>query len=281
MSTQRDDVGIAIRSAFLVKGTKQKFSLFALILLSIFFIFVDSLDIKAISFIRSFIKDTIYRGSLVVSAPAKHLLNIKIYISEHVNLYKNYIVLKEQNQNMKDDIAKVDFLKLENKQLRKLIDEDVASPSNLLSARVMIDKQSPYLNSFVINIGNNKKVKNGMAVLHNQNFIGRVVDVNFFSSRVLLVTDLNSKIPVITEPSEFHAILSGHGDNLPTLEYLPENHLVKDGDKVYTSGREGIFSSGIPIGKIKIEKSDVKVLLFSDLNQITFINIDLTKREEF
>ena len=66
----------------------------------------------------------------------------------------------------------------------------------------MLDKQSPYLNSFVINVGSNKKIKNGMAVLDGKNFIGRIVDVNFFSSRVLLVTDLNSKIPVIiVEPS--------------------------------------------------------------------------------
>ena len=61
----------------------------------------------------------------------------------------------------------------------------------------MLDKQSPYLNSFIINIGSNKNIKNGMAVLDGKNFIGRIVDVNFFSSRVLLVSDLNSKIPVI------------------------------------------------------------------------------------
>ena len=113
-----------------------------------------------------------------------------------------------------------------------------------------------------------------MAVLDGKNFVGRIVDVNFFSSRVLLVSDLNSKIPVIIEPSGHHAILSGRGTNEPTLEYLPENHTFQDGDKVYTSGKEGIFSPGIPIGEIKIEKM-IKVSLFSDLSQITFINITL------
>jgi rod shape-determining protein MreC len=166
---------------------------------------------------------------------------------------------------------------LENKQLRKLIENEANLPSTFLSARVLLDKKSPYLNSFIINIGSNKKIKKGMPVLHHQNFIGRIVDVNFFSSRVLLVTDLNSKIPIITEPSAFHAILSGHGSNLPTLEYLPEVHNVKDGDKVYTSGKEGIFSPGIPIGKVKVEKDTIKVSLFSDLSQITFVNIDQVK----
>ena len=279
MSTQRDDFGIAIRSAFLVKGTKQKFSLLALIALSILLIFIDSLEVKPIKFIRSFIKDTIYRGSVIVSAPSRTFGYLKDNAFEHLNLYKNYQELKEQNKTMKNNIRSSDFLKLENKQLRKLIDDEANLPTTLLSARVMIDKQSPYLNSFIINIGSNKKIKNGMAVLHNQNFIGRIVDVNFFSSRVLLITDLNSKIPIITEPSARHAILSGHGLNLPTLEYLPEIHNIKDGDKIYTSGKEGIFSPGIPIGEVKIEKDIIKVLLFSDFDQITFINIDLRARE--
>jgi rod shape-determining protein MreC len=79
----------------------------------------------------------------------------------------------------------------------------------------------------------------------------------------------------MTEPSAYHAILSGHGEIKPTLEYLPENHNIQDGDKVYTSGKEGIFSPGIPVGEVKIKDDIIKVLLFSDLSQITFININL------
>ena len=161
--------------------------------------------------------------------------------------------------------------------MRKLIEEQVETQSNLVSARVMLDKQSPYLNSFVINIGSNKNIKNGMEVLDGKNFIGRTVDVNFFSSRVLLVSDLNSRIPVITEPSAYHAILNGRGIRKPTLVYLPEKHTIQNGDKVYTSGKAGIFTPGIPIGEIKIEKEMIKVILFSDLNQITFVNINLGK----
>ena len=275
MDTSREDVGIAFRSAFLAKGTKQKFSLLALVILSIILLFVETIESKPLNYVRSFIKDTIYRGSLIISVPGRSLNNFSGYVQEHVNLYSNYSQLKKENEKLKNDISKSDFLELENTQLRKLINEQVASPSNFVSARVMIDKQSPYLNSFIINIGSNKNLKNGMAVLDGENFIGRIVDVNFFSSRVLLISDLNSKIPVLIEPSGSHAILSGHGSSESILEYFPENHVIKDGDKVYTSGKEGIFSPGIPIGEVKIEKNLLKVLLFSDLNQITFINIEL------
>jgi len=161
-----------------------------------------------------------------------------------------------------------------------LIDEQAETTSNFVSARVMIDKQSPYLNSFILNVGSNKNLKNGMPVLDGENFIGRIVDVNFFSSRVLLIADLNSKIPVLIEPSANHAILAGHGLSNPTLEYLPENHNIQDGDKVYTSGKEGIFSPGIPIGEVKIEENIIHVSLFSDLKQITFVNIKIDKDKE-
>ena len=280
METSREDVGIAIRSAFLRRGTQQRFSLFVLVILSVILIIVESIETKPLNIIRSFIKDTIYRGSVVVSVPSKSFNNITNYVKGHLTLYDHYNQLKKENRELKDNISKSAFLELENSQLRKLIDEQIESPSNLVSARVMLDKQSPYLNSFVINIGSNKGIKNGMAVLDGKNFIGRIVDVNFFSSRVLLVSDLNSKIPVLSEPSGSHAILSGHGTNEPTLEYLSKNNDIQDGDKIYTSGKEGIFTPGLVVGKAKIEKNKIKVLLFADLDQITFVNINLGALDE-
>ena len=183
--------------------------------------------------------------------------------------------MKKENEKLKNNKNKSEFLELENSQLRVLINERISSNKNLISARVMLDKQSPYLNSFVINMGNNKGIKNGMAVMNRNNFIGRIVDVNYFSSRVLLISDFNSKIPVLIEPSANHAILGGHGNKKPTLEYLPENHKVQNGDKVYTSGKGGVFPPGMPIGEVKIRDNIIKVFPFSDLDQITFVSINI------
>ena len=275
METNREDIGIAIRSAFLRRDTQQRFSLFVLVVVSIFLLFVEKIETKPLNYFRSVVKDVIYRGSEIISFPARSLGGSIDLISDHINLYTKYNNLKKENDLLKDQILTSDYLTLENTQLRKLIDEQMGSYSNLVSSRVMLDKQSPYLNSFVINSGNNKNIKNGMEVLDGKNFIGRIVDVNFFSSRVLLVSDLNSKIPVIIGSSENHAILSGRGTGNPTLEYLPEDHKVKPGHKVYTSGKEGIFSPGIPIGEVIFEDNQFQVLLFSDLSQITFINVNL------
>ena len=275
METNREDFGIAIRSAFLRRDTQQRFSLFVLVIISIFLLFVEKIETKPLNYFRSAVKDVIYRGSEIISFPARSLSGSIDLIGDHLNLYTNYNNLKKENDELKSKYSKAEFLELENSQLRKLIDEQAQSESNLVSARVMLDEQSPYLNSLIINIGANKEIKNGMAVLDGKNFIGRIVDVNFFSSRILLVTDLYSKIPVIIEPSGNHAILSGHGDIKPTLEYLSENHKIQENNKIYTSGKEGIFAPGIPIGEAKIEKDIVEVELYSQLNEITFVNINL------
>ena len=275
METSREDVGIAIRSAFLKKGTQQRFSLFALIVFSIILIYVETIEAKPLDYLRSFIKDTIYRGSVVVSFPSKGFKSVFSTVENHLNLYNKNIKLKEENAQLKEQIYDPNFLIFENKQLRQLLDEQVTSSANFVSARVILDKQSPYLNSFIINSGSNKEIKNGMAVLDGKNFVGRIVDVNFFSSRVLLVTDLNSKIPVSIEPSGHQAILSGRGTKEPTLEYLPKNHKVQSGNKVYTSGKEGIFSPGIPIGEVRMSNEKNSVSLFSDISQIVFININI------
>ena len=275
METSREDVGIVIRSAFLNKGAQQKFSLFVLIVFSVVLLFVETIETKPLSYLRSFIKDTIYRGSVVASSPSRGFKTSVNSIQDHTNLYSKYNRLKEENTQLKEQVYDPNFLIFENKQLRKLLDEQVASSDNLVSSRVMLDKLSPYLNSFIISSGSNKKIKNGMAVLDGRNFIGRIVDVNFFSSRVLLVSDLNSKIPVVIEPMGYHAILSGTGKVKPILEFLPENHRVQSGNKVYTSGKEGIFSPGIPIGEVRMDTEKILVSLFSDLTQITFVNINL------
>ena len=275
METNREDFGIAVRSAFLSKGTQQKFSLLALVLLSIVLIFIETLEAKPLNYIRSFFKDAIYRGSIVVSLPSQALKATVLTVENHMNLYNKNIHLKKQNALLEEKIYDPSFLILENEQLRKLLDDHETSSSNVISSRVMLDKQSPYLNSFIINSGRNKKIENGMAALDGQYFVGRVVDVNFFSSRVLLITDLNSKIPVIIEPKGYHAILAGNRTPNPTLEFLPKNHNLKIGDKVFTSGKEGIFLPGIPIGEVKIIDEKIYLSLFSNIDQITFININL------
>ena len=105
--------------------------------------------------------------------------------------------------------------------------------------------------------------------------IGRIVEVNYLSSRVLLLNDLNSRIPVIIDKSGDQAILSGKGTERPILEYLPELHTPENDLSIFTSGKDGIFYQGVAIGKTRIKDSLIEVKLFSDPNQLSYVSVQL------
>ena len=105
METNREDVGIAIRSAFLKKGTQQRFSLFALVVLSILFLIFEKIDAKPINYFRSFVKDLVYRSSLIASFPSKGINATFRLTKDHIDLYKNYDQLKKENDQLRNNIS--------------------------------------------------------------------------------------------------------------------------------------------------------------------------------
>ena len=137
MDTSREDFGIAVRSAFLRKGTKQRFSLFVLSIASILLLFFDSMESKPINFVRSLVKDTIYRGSLIISSPINGFSYVSSEISTHFKLYSEYSELKENYTNLKNSVSKSEYLELENKkiisdmELIKKFPDEIFVPTNV------------------------------------------------------------------------------------------------------------------------------------------------------
>ena len=284
METSRDDFIIAIRSAFLQKGAAQRFSLLVLIIISVILLSLDFYKIKPLNIFRSISKDIIYRGSFIISLPFKSLdrgyITIKNHFSfynEHENLKNELYILKAQQLNKESEI---EFLRMQNRELKLVIAEDLQRNENNVIAKVILDKQSPFLKSIILNKGTNSNLKKGMAVLHKKNMVGRIVEVNYLSSRVLLINDLNSKIPVKIQPSGENAIMSGEGNNLASLDFLPKLSTIEEENIVFTSGSDGVFDDGIPIGKITEIEEKFYVEFFSDLNQINFVTVINNKKED-
>ena len=141
-------------------------------------------------------------------------------------------------------------------------------------SKVLLDQQSPYLKSVIVNKGFKHGIKLGVAVKEKYYFIGKIINVNFLTSRILLASDLNSKIPVIIEPSGTNAILSGQGYNdYAALEFLPKLKKIKEGDIVYTSGVDDIIPQAIPIGKVIEIEGNYLVEFFVDFNQLKYVKI--------
>ena len=280
MSTSRDDFGIAIRSALLQRGAKQKFSLFVLILLSLFIFVLDISELKPIKILRSLLNDGVYRISAISSSPIKFSGTVKDFFITHIFVYKENRKLKTELEKLKNKDFQTLYLQTANKRLQDIIQLEKKSAFTTIAAKVILDKNSPYLNSVIINRGSSSRIKLGMPVLSEGNLVGRVVEVNFLSARILLLNDLNSKIPVMISPKGSQAILSGRGEDKPKLEYLPEKFELSDKNLVFTSGKDGIFFEGIPVGNVIFEDNKIKVKLFSDPNQVSFVNVILDKSSD-
>ena len=280
MSASRDDFGIVIRSALLQRGARQKFSLFFLICLSGLIFFLDSFPSRIMDKARSILNDGIYVTSFVTTSPIRGFSYLKEKIEVHIFVYNENKILKEELKEFKEKDFQTEYLSTENKNLKKAIESSQTALENNIqdniSAKVLLDKESPFLKSIIVSKGSRVGIKKGMPVISEGYLTGRIVEVNYLSSRVLLLNDLNSRIPIIVEKLGTHAILSGFGEKRPRLEYLPEGFELSEDSTVFTSGKDGIFPPGIPIGKTIFEDGEVEVKLFADPGQLSFVNIILT-----
>ena len=279
MEASRDDFVIAIRSAFLRKGNQQKFSLLTLILFSILFLVLGSLNFKIIKFNKTVIKEIIYMSSFIVSVPENIVKKSFNRVSGHFEYYDDYQVTKDELEKLKNKDLTKKILTFENIELKKLIDDYFVEDSQAY-AKVLTDKKSPFLRSIVINKGSKNSVKAGMVVYDGLYLIGKVVEVNFLTSRVLLISDINSKVPVTIQPLNIQAIMSGSDKRKGKLQYIQGEKLInKDNQEliVVTSGSGGIFKSGIPIGKINLaetlDNGEVIVNFYRDFSQLKYVKV--------
>ena len=281
METSRDDFVIAIRSAFLKKGAQQRFSLLGLIFFSIVFLILGNLNFKVISYVKVALNEIVYRSSFIVSGPENFIKDNYLVVQNHLHLYKENEKNKSELERLKSRKLFNQFIISENKRLKNIVD-DYLIESDTLIAKVLSDKGSPFLKSIIINKGSKHKISLGMIATDKGYLVGKVVEVNYLTSRILLLSDLNSKIPVIVEPNEIFSILSGTGKDHGVIQYSKKYEDIKSESIIYTSGVGNLFKAGIPIGRINSIYLDEekKVEFFSDFSQLRFVKISSFTKDE-
>ena len=281
METSRDDFVIAIRSAFLKKQNQQRFSLFGLIVFSLLILILGGFNFKPVNYLKLAIKEIAYRSTFIVSVPEKFLEEKYQTAQDHINLYN---ASKKNELELKDLRAKDllnNFLVLENQRL-KMIVEDYLVESDRLYAKVLSDKNSPFLKSIIINKGSKHGINLGAVVKDKEYLIGKIIEVNYTTSRVLLLSDINSKIPILIEPQGLLSILSGSGDKDGVIQYSKVKNIIEETSIAYTSGVGNLFKAGIPIGKIiknDTTSLNAKVEFFSDFSQLKFVEVLFFERK--
>ncbi len=281
MASSRDDFVIAIRSAFLKKTTKQKFSLLTLIFVSVFIIFLSNLNLKIIKDLRSVINEIVFRSSFIVSIPENFLINSYSKIIEYSSFYNDYELNKIELEDLKSKEISNKIIISENKELKGLI-EDYSFSSNKILAKVIVDHESPFLKTIIINKGSFDNLKIGTNIYDKNYLVGRVIDVNFKSSRVLLLSDLNSTVPISITPGNVQAIVIGNGKNAGEIKYIKDNLIedIRDQSMAYTSGTGSIYKSGIPVGKINNANNQFLINFYSDFDQLKYVFVEIDQEQE-
>jgi rod shape-determining protein MreC len=231
---------------------KSNLRIFVLFVIAFSFIYLDSINQKYFKRTKSLINDVVSRASYVVTWPIRELLASPNYI-------RSIIVLKENNEGIDDLKNKVqelinenNFLKLDNQKLKDFVAEEELYSSDTVQAKIILKSKGIFSQSIVINKGTKDGIKNGSPIIKNNFLIGQVLEVNFQSSRVMLLTDINSRIPVLIGEKLIQAILVGDPSSKSklSLQYLSKKFKLQNRDKIYTSDIEGVLKRGISIGSI-------------------------------
>ena len=197
----------------------------------------------------------------------------------------DYVLAGAQNHQLKAELVRARgwrdeamALRVENARYRALMGVRTDPPIPMVFGRTILDARGPFSNARLADVGADRGVIEGNPALSEHGLIGRVVGVSANASRVLLLTDVESRVSVLLPRTNGRAILTGDGGANPTLAFLRTHESPREGDRVLTSGDGGVFPRGLPVGSVVKGYDGVwRVVLDSDAAAIDFIQILLFK----
>ena len=191
-----------------------------------------------------------------------------------IHIYQDNLRLVEENKRLLRWQQTALALASENTQLRDLLKLTPAAAVSNVTARVIASSGGAFLRSLLVDAGNNVGVVRDQAAVTGEGLVGRVYEVGARTARILLITDLNSRVPVIVERSRQRAILAGDNSRLPSLSYLDPATAVRSGDRIVTSGEGGVFPPGLPVGIVNaVDRGSPRVEPYAELSQVEYVRI--------
>lgn len=195
--------------------------------------------------------------------------------------YENFLNVYEQNKALRREIQALRawreaarLLEEENAQLRALNNVRLARRISFVTGDVFADSGGPFRHAALVNVGRRDEIKDGAAAMDGAGLVGRVVGVGERASRLLLLTDYSSRVPVIVQPGARRAVLVGDGSGQPRLDFLEEIEQVEPGDLIETSGDGGVFPPDLPVGNVVISPNGTRrANLFADYGQLEFVRL--------
>ena len=262
------------RIAAPIKNLAQRFAYLTLVLSTIALMFLGKIDAVVVEKARVVVTDSMAPILDAVSRPVEAVNKV---IQEAHDLY----ALRVQNVELKTDRERLlqwqaiaRRLEAENETLRGLLNFVPDHDPGFVTARVIADTAGSFANSLILNAGDRVGIRKGQAAVSGEGLVGRVADVGRRSSRLLLITDINSRIPIMVQPGGARAIMAGNNTGTPKLVHLSPGFSVAAGDRVVTSGHGGAFPQGLPVGVIASnDENGIAVQPYTDQERLQYVRI--------
>lgn len=238
------------RDAIPIRVVVQRFAFVLLAAAAVTLMLMNKSATGAIERFRTVLIDAASPVLEVLSQPAITFSRVMEEARFLVGLHGENARLREENARLKHWRAAALRLQQEHVGLTSLLNARGDPSSTFISARVIGDSGGPFVRTVLLNAGSRDGVAKGQAAINGDGLVGRVAEVGRRSSRILLLTDLNSRVPAILEPSRDRGVLEGDNSNALRLSYLPTGVQMNPGDRVVTSGHGGVFPAELPIGVV-------------------------------
>lgn len=266
--------GSVARLAAPVWGLAQRFYFPLLIMAAIALMMVGHVNLGVVDQVRARVTDAFTPILNIMSRPASSVADGLEYVRQLVDLHDENARLREENTRLRQWEQTALRLEAENRSLRSLLSFKAEAPASTIAARVVADTGGSFVRTMVVTAGSRDGVRRGQAAMSGQGLAGRIVQVGERSARILLITDLNARIPVVLEESRQRAMMAGDNSDHPTLMYIPASTALKDGERVFTSGHGGLFPPGLPVGIVRVDASgQPRVVPMVDLSRIEHVQI--------
>lgn len=251
-----------------------RFALVALVVLSFALMLLGKADTVAVSNIRAWVADALVPVTGVMSRPASFLAGAVSNIRELAAIREENASLRQENARLLRWQRAAKILETENDSLRQLLSFVPDPRATFVTARVVADTGGVFAHSVLVATGKRELVFKGHAVVSGKGLVGRVIETGQRASRVLLLTDINSRIPVIVGEMRQRAILAGDNTEEARLIFSRDQMSVTPGDKVVTSGVAGVFAPGLPVGVVSSAiDGDIRVHLYYQRDQLEHVRI--------
>ncbi len=243
------------------------------IALSVIALGLSAISPNQVGFVRTSVMDGIAPSLSAIGMPVQKSAAFVRDISGLSDMQEENTRLTAENQKLRKWYHAAMALKAENESLQTLLNIKPQAEAKFVTARVLTDSGNRFVKSLVVQAGQVDGVQKGFAALSGDGVIGRVVETGQNTARILLVTDINSRVPILIEDTNQHGIMAGQNDVHPILEHFPPNSEVDDGARIVTSGDGGVFPPGLPVGRVFYEDEIFKVELYADFSRITHVQM--------